>query len=627
MCACARVCVCLYASVSLCVRARIHSAMPDGIECRVLDQIGTGRMHPSTHKYWEDAIDSKGSAAGAPGQAGPAQAQAANSTEAPRGQHGKPAQSGAWWQGRECLPPPVAMVPVSMAGFEAWPVAAAQHATLLDEDASQPAAAVGDETETRQRGVEGSRAMRFGAGALFRSSWMGGGKSASCKAQSKLSSFVTVSAPTRQHFKPPRAKDKSGLGGDRDVLDDKIPWWSAAASTAGRAARAASDGALEECKVRVTSDCDRVSDSEDGTSCSADDSAAGKSEGAARRAESSIVEGGQRPHVNSADCAGHAESGADALGKRLGARGGGFGLKRFKTANPFATVQPTAGVASKFFGASTGVEPEPGMNGRSNGERSDPQAQDADAQGGDGRSSGDVRRAGFWTCLRSKADALHDAEEEDRQAQEDAVGMAISGFAYRGSSVSEPSDEHRYVSSLVLPRSSSSSSTSSLLRRNSSTASASSGAARTSRAGQPLRSLSSSGAGIAGRSGCTRLGPSRGDENILNEAAGGDNSAGNGSGGERKCGAQNPPKDCSRRGESPIESLAHCPARVSNGPLASVSSGGRNVPGAARPGAYGQRLSLPHRGPSSRGAFSATSIDALACFALNAPSSAGPLRK
>lgn len=567
-------------------------------------QIGTGRMNPSTHQYWEDSIDCKASTA--PADLAKPQVSSGSS----RGTHGQgQVASGSACQGAQ------AVLAVGAAH-----ATEAQQQGLKDHHASTPAAEAGQ----RLHAVAGRGAASFGAGALFRSS-VKGGQSASCKAQTKLSNFVTVSESTRQSFKPPRGAHVSGRASDRDVLDDKTPWWSAAARTRGGAAGGKSASA-----------CDHMSDCEEGAAYGDEEPAAGQGE----RAVGPPREGSAAASdAHLAD----AESVADAqplLGKRLlGARGGGSGLKRFKTANPFANAPPSVGVASKFFGAtSTGVPAR---------------GEERVEEGGGSRSAGNVTRA-VWSSGDSKADEGRDVEEQDRQARDDAIEAAMQGLAYRAHNASAavsgaaPPRDHRYVSTLVLPTRSSSSS--SLLRRNSSTASASPGAARNLRAQLPVRSLSDSHTGgITIRTGSAHLAQSNRDKDGLNEAVGGGISSQDESEGDRSRGRSGPSFsdcrpptiDCSRasRNTSLADALVYSTPGGTTKNVSQPSSArppatlvdGRVARGGARTfgqaGGERQRLSLPHRGPSSRGAFSATSIEALACFALGAPASAGRLQR
>jgi len=359
-------------------------------------------MHPSTHQYWEDTVDATPPNA-APTNLLPAGASAGEAS----GAGGKGVQE--------------------------------QHRLSGDALPAQAPVARSEGPEGRSGSAAAGPAnfgANFGAGGLFRSSsaslsGLQGVKSASCKGQTTLSKFVTVSEPTRQDFKPPRAAGPAAAGGGarasvhpagHDVLDDKLPWWSSQRARARGAEAMGGGGADGPSASGARSHSPAAGEGGGSPRAVAAGAPARVREDVTSRNEAD-GEKGLSAKVGDGGRQGSAGS-SSALGKRLGALGarvgGSLGTKRFKTANPFAHAPPIAGVASKFFGAAG-------------------PAKEADVAGGSGcrhaRHVGDEDATrGLWTCVRTSADA----GEEGERSQADVVEETMLGLAYRSDAAAAP---------------------------------------------------------------------------------------------------------------------------------------------------------------------------------------------
>ena len=510
----------------------------------IAQAVGTGRMHPCTHQYWEDTIDAK-----------------PVPKVLPQGAEGS-VMSAAAGQARS--------VKQGLIDFKPQPAAKRPLGASLQPNShgacSSADAAVRKAVEA---GVTWSGGAGRGAQAMFRPSSTGeadGGRSkglsASWNGQAKLNAFLPVSTPTLNDFKPPRPA-AANVDGEQDVFDDRHAWWRKASSHRG-------DGGVSGGREDASSD--HVSDSEEGNSNDAHLSAS-------TSAVAGISDG--------------SSVGIGAAVRKGGMLGGWSGLKRFKTANPFARQEPAPGVASKFFGAPAAAKEEETPKCAV---QDDASSDDCADEGHDARMS---KPGGLWTAAWQAGDKK-EADMDNDKDDHAAVGELMQTFSYRATAApprASGATAHRYVSDLVLP--SRNNSGSSLSRRNS----ASAGAAANTAGQSSMRTASVGREEIAQgprgvkTSGCPI-------EELQYRAAASKIYRPLGEGGGKRA---------STAGSSPAPHFGSgvgSPANVST-----LARGGRG-------GGFGARgtprISLAPKGPTSRGAF-ASSMDALAAFAHTPP--------
>ncbi len=512
----------------------------------IAQAVGTGRMHPCTHQYWEDTIDAKPVPKVLPqGTEGSVMSAAAG-------------QARRVKQGLIDFKPQLAVK---------TPLGASLQATSHGACSSADAAV----RKADEAGVTGSGGAGRGAQAMLRPSTgeTDGGRSrgllASCKGQAKLNGFLPVSTPTLNDFKPPRPA-AANVDGEQDVFDDRHAWWRKASSHRG-------DGGVSGGRGDASSD--RVSDSEEGNSNDADLSAS--TSAAAGSSDGDSV-------------------GIGAAVRKGGMLGGWSGLKRFKTANPFAQQEPAPGVASKFFGAPPAAKEE---------EKPKCAVQD-DASGDEcadeGHNAQVSKPGGLWTAVCQAGDKK-EASMDDDNDDHAAVGELMQTFSYRAATAPARAcgaTAHRYVSDLVLP--SRNNSGSSLSRRNSASAGAAANAAGQSSmrmasvGGTDTEEIAQGPRGVK-TSGCPieEL-QYRADASKLYRPLG---------------------EGGGKRASTAVSSHApHFGSGVGNPANGStLARGGRGGVVGAR---GTPRISLAPKGPTSRGAF-ASSVDALAAFAHTPP--------
>ena len=578
----------------------------------IAQAVGTGRMNPCTHQYWEDTLDAKPVPKVLPRGVcvGGESAEGAEVSGAGAGQTrsvkqavidfkpqsaGKASHQGVLRVGGSaanshgtCSAPEVAnrkAVEAGGKGGRDWFCPNCDATVFASKDfcykcqTPKPAGSAG-----------------MGAEAMFRPTSTGGadgGRSRSLsfsgKGQTKLSTFLPVSKPTLEDFKPPRPASASADGAQDDVLDDRNAWWRKTSSNSG----GSEVGGRGE-----VADSDHVSDSEEGNSNDAHQPAGARADTAGGPSSNAKRKGQLVDAAGSSD--GCIAGDGGALARTGGMQGRGPMLKRFKTSNPFARSEPAPGVASKFFGAAPGAREEETPNWAGQGDASSDACRDQEH-----RVQG-ARPGGLWTTVQveDKKEADMDADKDDHAA----VGALMQMCSYRGgaapacaSGASTQLSVHRYVSDLVLP--SRNTSGSSLSRRNSTSC------ATTAKAGgqdsTPTASVGGTdreefAPGSRGRdtSGCPiEALQYRSDPSKLYRPLGGGGGGGEG-------------KRPSMAASSPAVHL-----QSSDTALGSSLASGRGDGGGMR---GTPRISLAPKGQSSRGAF-ASSVDALAAFAMHTP--------